>query len=95
MVPFGPFAAFIKECITFDVSGRNGGQLTRRGIANPQGIKVFAVEIYRLPGDLLYFRALCGVQSSPLVFSPNRAFVCGPLQRQAQRETLCYMSTLS
>ena len=43
--------------------------------------KMFAVERHgRLSEDFMYFRALCGVQSLPLVFAPNRAFVCGPLQ---------------
>ena len=43
-------------------------------IANPQGTKVFAVERYELPEDFVFFRALCGVQSSALVFAPNCAF---------------------
>ena len=43
---------------------------------NPQGMKVFAVV---RPG-LLYFPALCGVQSSPLVFAPNLPIVWGPLR---------------
>ena len=43
---------------------------------NPEGMKVFAVE---KPG-LLYFPALCGVQSSPLVFAPNLPIVWGPLR---------------
>ena len=49
-------------------------------MANPQCMKVFAVEKHRLPKDFVYFRALCGVQSSPLVFAPNRSIVWGPLQ---------------
>ena len=36
------------------------------------GMNVFARD--RLPKGLVSFRALCGVQSSPLVFAPNRAF---------------------
>ena len=38
-------------------------------MANSQGMRVFAVEIYELPEDFVSFLALCGVQSSPLVFS--------------------------
>ena len=49
-------------------------------MANPQGIKMFAVERHGLPEDFVHFSALCGVQSSPIVFSSNRAFMYGPLQ---------------
>ena len=52
----------------------------REKMTNPQGMKVFAVEIPGLPEDFVYFSALCGVQSSPLVFAPNLPFVRGPLQ---------------
>ena len=58
-------------------------------IAYPQDIKMFAVEKHRLPEDFVYFRALCGIQSSPLVFAPNRKIFRGPLQWQAPVETLC------
>ena len=44
-------------------------------MANPQGMKVFAVERHWLPDDFVYFPALCGVQSSPLVVVPNRPIV--------------------
>ena len=36
-------------------------------MANPQGIKVFAVEGHGLPEGFVFFHALYGVQSSPLV----------------------------
>ena len=49
-------------------------------MANLQGMKVFAVESRELPEDFVSFHALCGVQSSPLVFVPNRLIVWGPLQ---------------
>ena len=49
-------------------------------MTNPQGIKVFVVERPRLPEDSVSFPALCGVQSSPLVFAPNLPFVRGPLE---------------
>ena len=52
----------------------------QEGMANPQGMKVFAVERPRLPEDFVSFLALCGVQSSPLVFAPNLPIVWGPLQ---------------
>ena len=48
-------------------------------MADPQGMKVFAVERPGLPEDFVYFPALCGVQLSPLVFVPNRPIVWGPL----------------
>ena len=47
--------------------------------ANPQEMKVFAVERLGLSEDFVYFPALCGVQSSPHVFAPNLPFVRGPL----------------
>ena len=57
-------------------------------MANPQGVKVLSVERQRLPEDFVFFRHLCGVQSPPLVFAPNRAlFVCGPVQAR-HRERL-------
>ena len=49
-------------------------------MANPQGMKVFAAERPGLLDDFVSFSALCGVQSSPLVFAPNLPFVRGPLQ---------------
>ena len=64
-------------------------------MANPQAVKLFVVERHGLPEDFVSFRALCGVQSSSLVFAQNRASVCGPLQGQRPGETLCFMSTLS
>ena len=48
-------------------------------MANPQGMKMFAVEKHGLPEDFESFRDLCGVQSSPLVFAPNQPTVWGPL----------------
>ena len=49
-------------------------------MANPQEMKVLAVEKPRLPEDFVYFPTLCRVQSSPLVFVPNRPIVWGLLQ---------------
>ena len=49
-------------------------------MANPQGVKVFAVERPGLPEDFVSFPAPCGVQSSPLVFAANLPIVCSPLQ---------------
>ena len=58
-------------------------------MANPQGMNVFAVERPGLPEYFVSFPALCGVQSSPLVFAPNLPIVWGPLQLWAPGETLC------
>ena len=49
-------------------------------MANPQGMKVFAVERSGLLEDFVSFPALCDVQSSPLVFAPNLPIVWDPLQ---------------
>ena len=40
-------------------------------MANLQGMETFAVERHGLPKGFVSFRALCGVQSSPLVFAPK------------------------
>ena len=49
-------------------------------MANPQGVKMFTVEKHWRPEYFMSFRALCGVQLSPLVFAPNQPNVWGPLQ---------------
>ena len=56
-------------------------------MAKPPGMKVFGVERPGLPEDFMYFPALFGVQSSPLVFAPFcRLF---GVQWKAPGETLC------
>ena len=50
-------------------------------MADQQGMNVFTVERPGLLEDCVSFPALCGVQSSPLVFAPNLPIVCGPLQQ--------------
>ena len=82
---YGPFAALVKGCSSY---GRNGGQPTYEEMTNPQEIKMFVVERHGLPEDFVSFPALCGVQSLPLVCVPNRPIVWGPLQWQAQGESL-------
>ena len=77
MALFGLFAALIKGCSSY---GRNGGQSTKEEMANAQGTKVFTVKRPGLPEDFVSFPALCGVQSSPLVFALNLPIVWGPLQ---------------
>ena len=44
-------------------------------MANPRGTEAFAVERHGLPEDFASFRALCGVQLSPLVFALNQPIV--------------------
>ena len=46
-------------------------------MANPPGMKVFTVQSHGLLEDLESLQTLRGVQLSPLVFAPNRAFECG------------------
>ena len=76
MAPFSSFAALLKGCSSY---GRNEVSPQEK-MANPQGMKIFAVEKPGLPEDFVSFPALCGVQSSPLVFAPNLPIVWGPLQ---------------
>ena len=49
-------------------------------MANPRGMKMFAIERYGLSEDFVSFRALCGVQLLPHVFAPSWPIVWGPLQ---------------
>ena len=61
-------------------------------MANPQGMKLFAVERHGLPEDFVYCPTMCGVQSSSplLVFVPNWPIVWGPLHNSAgHRENIC------
>ena len=44
-------------------------------MADPQSVKMFLVKRHGLPEDFVSFLALCEVQSSPLVFAPNRPTV--------------------
>ena len=74
MAPFGTFAALSRA-----VAVRAEMEVSPKKMANPEGMKEFAVERHGLPEDFVYFPALCGVQSSPLVFAPNRPIVWGPL----------------
>ena len=55
-------------------------EVSLQEMANPQGMEVFAIERPGLPEDFVSFPALCGVQSSPLVFAPNLPIVWGSLQ---------------
>ena len=49
---------------------------------------VFAVGKHDRPEDAVSFSTVCEVQSSPLAFTPNQAFVSGLLQWQASGEIL-------
>ena len=76
MAPFGIFALLSRAvAVMADMKVS-----LQEKMANPQGIKVFTVEIHGLSEDFVYFPALCGVQLSPVVFVPNRPIVWGPLQ---------------
>ena len=56
-------------------------------ITDPPGMAVFPIDIFGFDEGLVYFRTLCGVQSSLVRFAPNRAIDWGPLQWQASLET--------
>ena len=45
----------------------------RDEIADPPGIAVLPIDIYGFDEGLVYFRALCDVQSSLVRFAPNQA----------------------
>ena len=67
----------------------------RDEIADPPGMAVLPIDIYGFDEGLVYFRTLCGVQSSLVRFAPNQAIDWGPLQWQAWLETLCFSSASS
>ena len=94
MAPFGQFNLSSRAVPPFTVVAEMDVS-PQDEMANPQGMQVFAHQRHGLSETLCIFRALRGVQSSPVVFAPNSAVVCGPLQVQAPGETLCFMSALS
>ena len=51
--------------------------IPQEAMADPQGMIVFTVERPGLPEDFVYFPALCGVQSSPLVICSDSAVCSG------------------
>ena len=55
--------------------------LQKKWMANPQGMKVSVVERPGLPDNFVFFPALCGLQSSPLVFVLNQPILGDPLQQ--------------
>ena len=77
---FEPFAAFIKKgCSTYDREWQKWRSAhKKRWLTNLQDIKVFTIERQGLPKDFVFFRALCEMHSSPLVFALNLAIVGGP-----------------
>ena len=58
-------------------------------MVNPQGMEVFAVERPGLPEDFVSFPALCGVQSSPLVYLPRICRLFGVRYRSRHRGRHC------
>ena len=83
MAPFGPCAAFVEGFSTLHREMAEMEVRPQEEMANSQCMTVFAVERHWLPEDFMSIHALCGVKSSPLVFSPNRPIVWGPLRWQA------------
>ena len=84
---FVPFPACVKGKTFLDSHGERGGLPTRRD-ADPPGMAVLPIDIYGFDEGLVYFRTLCGVQSSLVRFAPNRAIAWGPPQPKASLETL-------
>ena len=64
-------------------------------MTDPARHEMFAFKRHGLLVNFIYFRTLCEVQSSPLVFTPNRAFNCSPPQGQAPGVTLCFTFAFS
>ena len=69
----------------------------RDEIAGLPGTNVLSVDRHCFAEGFVYFRTLCGVQSSLVRFAPNRATVWGPLllRWQAPGETLCFWFAFS
>ena len=79
MVPFGYFQ-FLSRAVSASTIMAEMEVSPQNEMANPQGMKVFVIDRHGLPEEFVYFRALCSLQSLPLVFAPNRASGCDPLQ---------------
>ena len=62
----------------------------RDEIADASGTAVLPIDIHGFAEGLVSFRILGGVQSSLVMFAPNRAIARGPPQWQAPLETLCF-----
>ena len=63
---------------------------SRDEIAYPPGMAVLPIDTYGFGESLVSFRTLlCAVQSSLVIFAPNRAIAWGPPQPLASLETLC------
>ena len=67
----------------------------RDEIVDPPGTAVLHIDIHGFAEGLVYFRTLCGVQSSLVRFAPNRAIARGPPQWQAPLETMCFSPAFS
>ena len=61
MAPFGPFVAFITGCVAFYIIVAEIEDNPLEEMANPQGMKMFAIKRHELPEDFVYFCAQCGV----------------------------------
>ena len=67
----------------------------RDEIADPTGTAVLPIDMHGFAEGLVYFRTLCGVQSSLVRFAPNRAIARGPQKWQAPLETMCFSPAFS
>ena len=67
----------------------------RAEIVDPSGMAVLPIDTFVFGEGLVYFRTLCGVQSSLVRFAPNRAIAWGPPQPLAWLETPCLIPAFS
>ena len=67
----------------------------RDEISDPPGTSNIPIDRQDFAEGLVSFRTLYGVQSSLVIFAPNRAIAWGPPQWQAPLETLCFNPTFS
>ena len=62
----------------------------RDEIADPPDTTVLPIGRPGFAEGSVSFRTLCGMQSSLVIFAPNRAIAWGPSQRRSTLETLCF-----
>ena len=94
MALFGSFAAFFKGQNSLTAMAKKE-VCPRDELADPPGMAVLPNDTYGFGEGLVSFRTLCGVQSSLVRFTPNRAIAWGPPQPLAWLETPCLIPAFS